>query len=274
MAEVTVDTLEQRITSAFSERVASSEVAKLIAETEESITAADATAEHARVKALDPISSPDPVKARAAMEEAAFSRDRLRTVLPRLQKLLKQVEAEEYAAAWQIEYEKVKAVRDELAAEMREVYPAAVAQLSDLFQRMAQCDRECSRINGSAPDGDHRRLLGVELTARGVEGLMQPDVWLAEMLRLPFFWRDSGPIYSWPPPTPPVFVPSFVLPGPGPDWHAQLKAQAAARHEESLRAVAHYESQRREREERELKEGKEAIAREVAERNRRNGWPY
>jgi hypothetical protein len=27
------------------------------------------------------------------------------------------------------------------------------------------------------------------------------------------------------------------------------------------------------RQERELKEGKEAMAREVAERNRRNGWP-
>jgi hypothetical protein len=37
---------------------------------------------------------------------------------------LKQVEAEEYAAAWK---EKVKVIRDELAAEMREVYPAAVA---------------------------------------------------------------------------------------------------------------------------------------------------
>jgi hypothetical protein len=79
---------------------------------------------------------------------------------------------------------------------------------------MAECDRECSRINGLAPDGEHGRLLKVELTARGVKGLMQPDVWIAEMLRLPFFWRDSGPIYAWPPPTPspfadgPVMVPS------------------------------------------------------------------
>jgi hypothetical protein len=40
-----------------------------------------------------------------------------------------------------------------------------------------------------------------------------------------------------------------------------------------LRVIAHYEAQRREREEREFKEGREAMAREVAERNRRNGWP-
>jgi hypothetical protein len=161
-----------------------------------------------------------------------------------------------------------------LAAEMREVYPAAVSQLADLFQGMAQCDRECSRINGSRPDNEHRRPLGVELTARGVEGLLQPDVYIAEMLRLPFFWRDSGPIYAWPPHTPPVFASSFVLPGPNPDWQAEIKARKAAQREESERVIAYYQERDRERRERELKEGKEAIAREVAERNRRHGWPY
>lgn len=54
----------------------------------------------------------------------------------------------------------------QLAAEMRKVYPAAAAQLVDLFQRMAECDRECSRIPGSAPYGDGRRLRG--------GGIMQP----------------------------------------------------------------------------------------------------
>jgi hypothetical protein len=48
---------------------------------------------------------------------------------------------------------------------------------------------------------------------------------------------------------------------------------APRRHEESLRVIAYYESQWREREEREFKEGREAMARAVAERNRRNGWP-
>jgi hypothetical protein len=53
----------------------------------------------------------------------------------------------------------------------------------------------------------------------------------------------------------------------------ELKARDAARREDSLRAVAYYETQRREREEREFQQGREAMAREVAERNRRNGWP-
>jgi hypothetical protein len=68
-----------------------------------------------------------------------------------------------------------------------------------------------------APDGEHRRLLDVELTARGVEILWQPDVWVAEMLRLPNFPRGNGPIYAWPPPAPPLFAASFMVPsGPGP----------------------------------------------------------
>jgi hypothetical protein len=195
-----LSTIEERIAAALSEGVTSSHLAALIAETEESISLADTTAEAERVKALDPIASPDPVKARAVMENAAFTRDRLCTVLPRLGHRLKEVEAEEYATRWEAEYEKVKIVRDELAAEMREVYPTAVAQLADLFRRAAACDRECSRVDGKAATGELRRLLRVELAARGVEGLLQPDVYLAEMLRLPFFWRDSGPIYAWPPP--------------------------------------------------------------------------
>jgi hypothetical protein len=167
-------------------------VAALISETEESIALADTTANAERVKALDLSASPDPVKARAAMENAVFIRDRLRTVLPRLYTRLKQIEAAEYLARWEPEYKRVIARRDALAAEMREVYPAAVAQLADLFQRAAQCNREISQLDQSAPSGDRRGIRGVELTARGVEALLQPDVWIAEMLRLPALLLARG----------------------------------------------------------------------------------
>jgi hypothetical protein len=53
-----------------------------------------------------------------------------------------------------------------------------------------------------------------------------------------------------------------------------LELAVGARREESLRVIAYYEERAREREEREIKEAKEAIAREIAERNRRAGWPY
>jgi hypothetical protein len=48
----------------------------------------------------------------------------------------------------------------------------------------------------------------------------------------------------------------------------------AARAEESQRVKALYEERQRERQERERREGIAEIEREVAERNRRAGWPY
>jgi hypothetical protein len=92
------------------------------------------------------------------------------------------------------------------------------------------------------------------------------------MLRLPAFPRETGPIMAWPPPPPLVSVSTFVLPGPGPDWHAELKAGDAARREESLRVIAHYKERDRQREEREAAEARAASERE-RERLRRQGWP-
>jgi hypothetical protein len=52
------------------------------------------------------------------------------------------------------------------------------------------------------------------------------------------------------------------------------RGRDAARREESDRAIAYLNERAREHEERLLKEGKEAIAREIAERNRPAGWAY
>jgi hypothetical protein len=69
-----------------------------------------------------------------------------------------------------------------------------------------------------------------------------------------------------------LFASSFVLPGPDPDWHADLKARDAARHEESLRVIAHYKERDRQREEREAAEARAENERQI-ERRRREGWP-
>jgi hypothetical protein len=61
---------------------------------------------------------------------------------------------------------------------------------------------------------------------------------------------------------------------PGPDWHKEIEARNAARAAESQRVAALYEDRQRERQERKRREGIAAIEREVAERNRRAGWPY
>ena len=76
--------LEHRIASALaSEDIKAVALADLIEETQTAIDAADKAAEAERTKALDPTLSPDPKAARAAMEDAAFTHDRLRPVLPR-----------------------------------------------------------------------------------------------------------------------------------------------------------------------------------------------
>jgi hypothetical protein len=83
--------------------IGSSALASLIAETETAIAAAYEAAEVERERALDPALCPDANEARRAIEAAEFARDRLRTLLPRLQ----EVQAVEYAARWASEYERL-----------------------------------------------------------------------------------------------------------------------------------------------------------------------
>jgi hypothetical protein len=52
------------------------------------------------------------------------------------------------------------------------------------------------------------------------------------------------------------------------------KMSAADDSDGGPKSASHGRERERERRERELKEGKEAIAREIAERNRRAGWPH
>jgi hypothetical protein len=127
----------------------------------------------------------------------------LRTLLPRLQ----EAQAAEYAARWESEYERVKAKRDELARKYAE-YPKLVAQLVDIFRGAEEVDKEVSRVNGSAPPGEHPCLLGVELTARGLEGFSAADPPIAKAVHLPD-WAHSARM-AWPLPRP--FDPSSFAP--------------------------------------------------------------
>ena len=79
-------TLEQKIAAALTAAdVTSTDLSQLIAEADAAIAAAEKTAEEERTKALDPALSPDPKQAREAMQDAEFVRDRLKTLLPRLE---------------------------------------------------------------------------------------------------------------------------------------------------------------------------------------------
>ena len=240
-------TLEQRIASVLSSDATSDVIAILITEVETAIVAADKAAEEEREKALDPLASPNAAKARAAMEDAVFMRDRLRTVLPRLQARLTDVQAAEYAARWEPDFEGVQARRDKLAQEYAATYPKLVAQLVDLFGRAQAVDKEISRINGSAPTGEHRRLLGVELTARDLECFTTANPSIALAVQLPDFERSA--VLAWPPPTPSlaahVAASMIHRPHPGGDWWQESAERACARRGESAYVTAQYDAMAR-----------------------------
>jgi hypothetical protein len=253
--------LEQSIATALSSDIASADLAALIAEVEAAIDAAGQAVETERTKALDPLLSPDPTKARAAMHDAAFTRDRLRTLLPRLQARYEQVTAEEYLVQWHSDYEALKVRRDALVEELREVYPAAVAQLIGLFDRIAINDNELSRLHQARPGGVHLHLLEVEMEARGVDHFGLYDLRIPRDIKLPTF--EVGPRLAWPLPTMPLslqIVGSMSLPAPA-ATPEQIAARNAAQQGEGERIIAYYKERDRQREEREAYEGREAIAR-------------
>jgi hypothetical protein len=146
--------LEKRIAAALGGNDATSaDLATLIADAEAAIGQADANAEAERSRALDPALSPDARAAREAMQSAEFSRDRLRTVLPRLQTRHQQAAALERLTQWRADYELLKVKRDALAVELGEVYPKVVRKLVSLFTRLKANDAELSRLHQARPSG-------------------------------------------------------------------------------------------------------------------------
>ena len=176
---------------------------------------------------------------------------------------LKQAREREYVAAWREDYAAVKAKRDATAQMLRERYPAIVDELVTLMTNIAITDKEVSRVNLAAPYGDHPRLRGTELTARGLDRFMQPEVSIPQELRLPTFHRDDGPVLAWPPRVPSlaetyVLPPAFLVPV---DVEQERLEANRRRHEENARLDALYEKREREAAQRREAERREAAGR-------------
>jgi hypothetical protein len=186
------------ITSALANAsIASTELRELILETEAALTAAEATAQAERAKALDPVASAASAEVERSVRAAEFRRDRLRSFLSHLRQRLAEVEVSERVARWQKGYEAVREQRDELADEFAELYPGLTAQLCDLFRRAEALDQECDRINSNAPNGESRRLLGVELTARSLKSFSRSEPSVVDGVKIPD-WSQSDRM-MWPP---------------------------------------------------------------------------
>ena len=129
--------LEQQVAMALVADTTSADLTALIAETEAAIIQADAAVSAERTKALDPVLSPDAKAAREAMAAAEFDRDRMKTLLPRLQARCQEVQAQEYLTQWRSDYEKLKVKRDGLAEELRTIYPEFETKITDVLTRIA-----------------------------------------------------------------------------------------------------------------------------------------
>jgi hypothetical protein len=92
------------------------------------------TAERSRKYALDPVLSVNDVAdARRQMEDAAFRCHRLQAAVTRLRERLEQLKAQEEDQRRQLVYDRVKAERDKLAAELAEIYPPFAQKLAELL---------------------------------------------------------------------------------------------------------------------------------------------
>lgn len=192
------DELNRRIATALSSVVPSAEVAALIIE----VLAAGSKSEEGAVAehttADDQAALPGPESARAAMRAEDADYDELSSALPKLNARLAELQNAEYTRAWAKDYERAKA-QVEKAARKWTKYPRLVAQLIDILDT-ATIDQEILRVNGSAPDGEQRRLRGVELTARKLQEFDRHHPSVAKSVQLPQLEHSLK--MAWPPPPP------------------------------------------------------------------------
>lgn len=254
-------TLDERITTALTGEPRSDDIAALIQDAESALHDADDDIERHGERSLDPLCpAEEAVQAREAFTAAHLARDRLITALPRLRAKLKEARAAEYAVQWQAEYERAEAKRNDLARELADVYPAAVARLIDLFWRIRETDEELYAINSAAPNGK-RRLQRVERHALELPDDFGNTSPLVDRAQLPAWSGDRT--MAWPPFRPPVltafaFASSYPA-GPSADWVAQRERDAERRRAEAERLSAYHQEQTRIQEERLNREEREAF---------------
>ena len=220
--------------------VSSAEVATIISNIESAIS--DESSRIDRDRALE-ISDADVATTTRTWSEAEVRRGQYRLALPEMQAIFRSAALREYAAEWNAKYEKVQAIRDEAAEKYAEV-PELMQKLVDLFKLAKSVDRQCSDVNGSAPDGEYKRLVGPELLARGLQAYSQNEPSIAKVTTLPALPDTSR--LAWPPQ-----APAFMPFGPGvydvatsADWGKVADMRRAAENARVDAELAQLEQQR------------------------------
>jgi hypothetical protein len=135
--------------------------------------------------------------------------------------------------------------------------------IAHMFALAEQVDKEVSRTNGSAPDGEHRRLRSVELEARDLDGFTLDNPSLSQTVQLRD-WNSSGKSL-WPCTTSLAaqYAQSTVVPyHPRAAWcEPEVQAQRRAEQEKQNRQMGeHYRRMTAEQEDRINREERERLA--------------
>ena len=170
-------TLESRIATALTATdIKSSNLATLIAETEAAITRPTRLRKKSARKRWTP--SPHQMRPRPVRQ----CRLRSLAVIGCAQCCLgcrtkhKEVKEQEHAAAWSAIMRRSRPGATRRRSSCANVTRRSSRSWSPSWPDIAATDKEVDRINVAAPYGDYPRLRGVELTARGLDRLLQPDI--------------------------------------------------------------------------------------------------
>lgn len=195
LAPMTNKTLDARIAKALSEESEDRELLfNLWREAWECLKAAEATVQTESARALD-IENADPDAADANARKAQRTIDRLTRAIPRLKERVEAIDRRDYARQWHAYADELEGARDNLALELRELYPNLVTQIAHLFARIDQNTAAISDLHGKAPEGEARRLDEAELVSRGLERYTAEQPRLRDSLLLPDFNRPRDVVY-------------------------------------------------------------------------------
>jgi hypothetical protein len=255
-------TLEQKIAAALTAAdVTSTDLSQLIAKADAAVAAADKTAEEERTKALDPALSPDPKQAREAMQNAEFVRDRLKTLLPRLETRYRETVEAEALAAWRAEADELEPRGVALLDGFAEFYPEMAKRIANHLDDMRAFDKQVDDLNRRRPNG--------------VPALSRSTPALAKDLRIPSPYT-TGDLW-WPPPQPNLALQYLASMPPDPFIASKAMDYVEERHrrmlEDNRRQIAEAEQRQRERQEREAAEARKAQEADRAAYYAKHGWP-
>lgn len=182
--------LDKRVAAALADTdITKNELIALVDEANAAIKAAEQTIQVESERELD-LQNDDPDKSDELIRKSKRLVARFTKAIPELAKKIDKITAAEYSAKWHDAFDRIEAERDNLARELATLYPSFVQNIIDLFNRIDACDAKIGQLARAAPStsyqsNEYRRLLEVELVARGLDSFDRFNPPIRENLKLP-----------------------------------------------------------------------------------------